>query len=141
MRRFPFCHVAGAEAKEDGGYPYGTDPFVKFVLSVVEKEGRAMRIKPFELERYCAKYEFSAPYLLSVSITYGGGGGGGDEMTHSVCLDLSSDLIPDYLGAIPIDPSTGDDERTYYAVKQADDNRFDVRACSAEIGTSIQVIQ
>ena len=26
-----------------------------------------MKIKPFELERYFAKYEFSAPYLLSSS--------------------------------------------------------------------------
>lgn len=26
-----------------------------------------MKIKPFELERYFAKYEFSAPYLMSSS--------------------------------------------------------------------------
>lgn len=64
-------------------------------------------------------------------------------VTDSVCLDLTSQLvIGGYIGKIPIDPVTGSGGRTYYAVKMGVvDGLVHVRACSAQRGALIEVMQ
>ena len=59
--------------------------------------------------------------------------------TESACIDLTSDLIPDYLTEIPVDPKYGSAGATYYAVKSTYDGRLEVRSCSPEIEFTIDV--
>ena len=76
-----------------------------------------------------------SPELNSVDINYSGGSTG--EMTASSCLDLSSDLVDEYLAEIPMDPKDGSAGKTYYAIKQNTSGRINVIACSAELGKDI----
>ena len=76
-----------------------------------------------------------SPELRSTTINYTGGGGG--ETTASACLDLSPDLVDDYLPAIPTDPKDGSANKTYYAVKQTSSGNLRVVACNAELGEDI----
>lgn len=55
------------------------------------------------------------------------------------CLDLSGDLVPTYLSAIPADPSNGDADITGYAISRPSGNRIFVAACAPEIASSITV--
>jgi prepilin-type N-terminal cleavage/methylation domain-containing protein len=69
---------------------------------------------------------------------------GGDpttENTAEACLNLSSTLTPTYLTEIPVDPQTGSASRTYYAAKKLGRDNLIVRACSPELGESIQIEQ
>ena len=63
----------------------------------------------------------------------------GNETTFDTCLDLSSALLNDYIAEIPSDPRYGSGAKTYYAVKQVENNRAEVRACGAELGESFIV--
>ena len=81
-----------------------------------------------------------SPNLHSVIMT-NGNVGGGSETTANSCLDISSDLSPSFLSAMPIDPKDGTVERTNYAVKLRANNRIEVRSCSAELGETIAVIE
>lgn len=77
-----------------------------------------------------------SPELLSVTVS---NSSGGDETTESTCLDLSSDLVSEYLTAIPYDPSVGDLSRTYYAIRTTGTDRIEVISCGAELGEQIIV--
>lgn len=48
-------------------------------------------------------------------------------------LNLSVDLVPTYIPAIPYDPQTGDDATTAYLVARESDGRLTATASSAEI--------
>ena len=78
-----------------------------------------------------------SPELRSVTIDYTIGGSG--EITAPSCLDLSPDLVSDYLAVMPYDPSNGSLGKTYYAIQQTPEGRLTVKACSAELGESISV--
>lgn len=59
------------------------------------------------------------------------------EANSSACLDLTPSLVSDYITDIPTDPSDGNAERTYYAVKKDAGGRIVVHACGAELGEDI----
>ncbi len=60
--------------------------------------------------------------------------------TADPCLDLSGNLVPDYVTAIPYDPSSGSDANTdYYVTKNATTGRVTVEACGSELGVTISV--
>lgn len=54
------------------------------------------------------------------------------------CADLSANLAPTYLSAIPTDP-TGDADKTGFIIKKDADGRVTVGACYAELTTNIFV--
>ncbi|MBU0598289.1 prepilin-type N-terminal cleavage/methylation domain-containing protein [Patescibacteria group bacterium] len=60
--------------------------------------------------------------------------------TEAACLDLSGDLIPNYLTALAIDPSTGTTANTdYYVTRNATTGRVTVEACDPELSVAISV--
>ncbi len=61
------------------------------------------------------------------------------ETTVAACVDLSSDLVEDYLAEIPQDPSTGTATNTDYAINKTAGDRIEVVACDPEIASSISV--
>ncbi len=61
------------------------------------------------------------------------------ETTVAACVDLSGDLVEDYLAAIPMDPLTGTAANTDYAINKTADDRIKVVACDPEIAGSISV--
>lgn len=79
-----------------------------------------------------------SPELVSASASYAVNGVEG-ELTDDACLDISGLLAPDYLTAIPSDPSDGSNDRTYYAVRSTANGRIIVKACSVENETQITV--
>ena len=54
-----------------------------------------------------------------------------EHTTEAACLDLSNDLIPEYIADIPIDPK-GSEEKTYYAVLSTSAGRIQVVSCLLE---------
>lgn len=84
------------------------------------------------------------PELKAVSATNNASGAGGTtttETTAEACLDLGPLLVPTYITDMPVDPQTGSLAKTYYAVKKLNSDNLIVRACSPELGKSIQVEQ
>jgi len=79
-------------------------------------------------------YDYSggtlAPKLTNITV---GGANPGEENTgvQSACLDLSSTL-GNKLPKIPVDPSVGSLEKTYYAIKKDEKGKIVVKACGAE---------
>ncbi len=66
---------------------------------------------------------------------------GGDWTLNDACFDLTGDLVPAYVSAIPYDPQ-GSAEQTGYAVRRdATTNRITVRACRTEIPPAAEIIQ
>lgn len=60
--------------------------------------------------------------------------------TEAACLNLSGELVPDYVTAIPYDPSEGSDANTdYYVTKNGTTGRVTVEACDSELTTTISV--
>ncbi|MBI5071782.1 type II secretion system protein [Candidatus Falkowbacteria bacterium] len=55
------------------------------------------------------------------------------------CLDLSSVLIPKYLGLIPYDPYTGSAAFTDYYINRTSTGRIEVGTCDPELGATIFV--
>lgn len=55
----------------------------------------------------------------------------------AACLDLSGELTPTYLSAIPTDPSSGDAGNTEYAINRPSGNSVLVTACDPELSVSI----
>lgn len=58
----------------------------------------------------------------------------------SSCVDLSEDLEP-YLLEIPKDPQTGTPQRTHYSVTMNENGILIVKACSAELGKDVRIVQ
>ncbi len=71
------------------------------------------------------------------SVTTENNSSGGVNLESS-CLDLSSDLA-DKLPKIPEDPSSGSENKTYYAIRRQNSGIIDVVSCSAENNASIKV--
>lgn len=65
----------------------------------------------------------------------------GAQSTQAACLDLSSELVSDYIVDVPQDPSTGGAGNTDYYVTQPGGaaSRVTVGACDAELGATIEV--
>lgn len=59
--------------------------------------------------------------------------------TVAACLDMSTDLVDEYLAAIPIDPSTGTAANTDYYLNRTTSGRILVGACDPENGATISV--
>lgn len=84
-----------------------------------------------------------SPELKSVSVggtqTTGANNGGsnGSSLTVDACLDLSPQLVSDYITAIPVDSKLGSVNNTYYAIKKTSGGRIAVQACAAENGKNI----
>lgn len=58
------------------------------------------------------------------------------EGTADACLDLS-DLAPQYIATIPVDPQLGTPSQTLYAVKRVGSNSVMIYACAAELGENV----
>jgi len=105
--------------------------------------GRYLQYKAF-LESDSASV---TPELKSVGLSYTTAGtsgttgttGTGGTNTADSCLDISSSLAPDYVTALPLDPSLGTIDKTYYAVAKTANGRIAVQACAAENGEVISV--
>lgn len=63
------------------------------------------------------------------------------ENTAEACLNLSPLLVPTYITEMPVDPENGNQAKTYYAVKKMNRDNLVVRACTPELGESIEVSQ
>jgi len=63
----------------------------------------------------------------------------GADTTVAACLDLSSDLAPDYIVDIPMDPSEGVATNTDYYVNAAGNGRLTVGVCDPEQGAVIEI--
>jgi len=61
------------------------------------------------------------------------------ETTLAACLDISGDLVEEYLADIPFDPATGDAGNTDYAINRTAGDRIEIVACTPEIAASISV--
>lgn len=59
--------------------------------------------------------------------------------TVAACLDMSTDLVDEYLAAIPVDPSTGTAAITDYYINRTTSGRILVGACDPENGATISV--
>jgi len=63
------------------------------------------------------------------------------EKTADACLNLNSSLVDQYFKALPVDPKTGSDQQTFYAVKLTASGGAQAVACSAENNEEIQIIR
>ena len=59
--------------------------------------------------------------------------------TEAACLDMSSDLVADYIVAIPTDPSTGTAANTDYYINEDANGRVVVGACDPEQSATISI--
>jgi type IV pilus assembly protein PilA len=59
--------------------------------------------------------------------------------TVVACLDLTAALTPDYIVAVPKDPSTGTATKSFYYINKDANNRITVGSCSAENSATISV--
>ena len=62
------------------------------------------------------------------------------EGSSDACLDLSG-LAPKYIASIPVDPLDGSVEKTFYAIKRDENNRFQMYACHAELEQDISAVR
>ncbi|PIR98574.1 MAG: hypothetical protein COT88_00915 [Candidatus Colwellbacteria bacterium CG10_big_fil_rev_8_21_14_0_10_41_28] len=60
------------------------------------------------------------------------------QITDPACLDLSAELVPEYLVAMPYDPTSGNSGNTDYYIGKTG-NRITVGSCDLEQETSIEV--
>ena len=59
------------------------------------------------------------------------------NQTNAACLDLSGELVDEYITEIPKDPEFGSDAMTYYAVRREDDGKLYFAACQHEVEDNI----
>lgn len=59
--------------------------------------------------------------------------------TCATCANLTTDLVPKYLSAIPKDPKDGSDSDTKYSIVKDSNGRITVVAESAELSKTISV--
>ena len=59
--------------------------------------------------------------------------------TVEACVDLTDDLVPDYIVGIPMDPSTGTAANTDYYINKESSGRITVGSCDAEQSASIEI--
>ncbi len=61
-----------------------------------------------------------------------------DAGTVDDCLDLSGDLVDEYLAEIPADPNVGSAANTYYSINKTANGRIEITACDPEIAAEIK---
>ena len=61
--------------------------------------------------------------------------------TSDACLDLADSLVDTYFAKMPVDPKDGDDNKTYYAIRETASGAVQVVACQAEDNEEIQIIR
>jgi len=61
------------------------------------------------------------------------------KTTVAACLDMTADLVDEYLSAIPKDPLTGTTGFTDYYLNKTAKGRIEVGACDPELGATIFV--
>jgi len=81
--------------------------------------------------QYAADHNGSIPSCIGTTAKHIG--------TDSGNCDLSGDLVPNYVTAIPKDPSTGTDGDTQYTIVKNTNNRITVAAPGAELSETISV--
>ncbi len=59
--------------------------------------------------------------------------------TCATCANLTADLVPSYLSAIPKDPKDGTADDTKYSVVKDANSRVTVKSASAELSKTIEV--
>ena len=65
----------------------------------------------------------------------------GVAATASVCINLTSDLVDQYISSVPKDPSSGTDAETDYYINKSSNGRILVGACDPEsVGGSAPTI-
>lgn len=62
------------------------------------------------------------------------------EYTTEECIDLNP-ILNDYLPVLPVDPDTGTQERTYYAIKKLEPTGIKLVACSSEGEKTVKLIR
>lgn len=62
----------------------------------------------------------------------------GSASTTASCVDLTAELVPDYIVAIPLDPQSASTTNTDYYINKVG-NRLTVGVCDPEQGTAIEV--
>ncbi|OGJ65976.1 hypothetical protein A3F36_03135 [Candidatus Peribacteria bacterium RIFCSPHIGHO2_12_FULL_55_11] len=108
------------EIIDRSGWASGND-----IVIMVEGTGR----------RPADSYNEGAGTAPLLSLTYRVAG-----MSAAACLNLNT-LTGTYLTALPLDPSLGTSEKTYYAVRRTTTNRVHVESCGVELGELISVEQ
>lgn len=63
------------------------------------------------------------------------------ETTAASCLNLTSALVPTYITSLPFDPQTGSLAKSYYAIKKTGMDNITLRACTPELGQTLQINQ
>jgi prepilin-type N-terminal cleavage/methylation domain-containing protein len=63
-----------------------------------------------------------------------------DEVTVDECVDLNSELAG-YLPGVPYDPKYGDEEMTYYGIRQTSTGAIKVKSCRPELGVNVEVVK
>jgi len=81
--------------------------------------------------QYAADHNGNPPSVITTTPTNIGTGTGK--------IDLTADLTPTYITAIPKDPDGGTDADTLYAISKNANNRITVSATNAELGETISV--
>lgn len=84
--------------------------------------------------QYATEHNGNIPVVITTTPTHIGTGGG--------LVDLTTDLVPTYIAAIPRDPSNGTDADTQYTIYRNTSGRIVASAASElNVGTSISVIR
>lgn len=79
-----------------------------------------------------------SPQLTQVNVTGGSNSSGAGVVLPAVCYDAYPALEP-YLKQVPVDPLSGSQAQTFYAVRKNAENITTVRACGAEADQEISV--
>ena len=94
------------------------------------------------IQEYIADNDGALPSAITADSNYyelgtcGSGASCTAQTVQSACVDLTGDLVDDYLAEIPMDPSTGTSSGTdYYIKRDAGSNRIEVKACETYSGT------
>lgn len=59
--------------------------------------------------------------------------------TVATCVDMTNQLVPDYIVAIPFDPTTGTSSNTDYYINKLDSGRITVGSCDPEQDATIEI--
>lgn len=65
----------------------------------------------------------------------------GGTTAEAACVDLSDELVPDYIVGIPSDPQASDATISEYYINRDANGRIVVGACTTEQGATIEVTQ
>ena len=87
----------------------------------------------YQVLNACHQYAVSHDGNFPTSI------GGSATDIGTTGLDLGSELVPEFIPAIPYDPSTGDAVTTVYVLFQEEDGRLTASSSGAELGETVTI--